>query len=112
MSNTTKAWKLFRLRKDGTLGPLFVDRELVIRPETVYTARQDIRPKTLAYRPGFHCIKHRWAPHIKMRLHNGERRVWCRVVIADYYRDKRPLTQGGMWYVAQNLMITKVYDKE
>ena len=99
------AYKLFRLRKDGTLGPLFVGRGLVVRVGDVHTARDDLPHPGLAHRPGFHCCSKKRAPHIKMRLGNGERRVWCKVDIGDWREHMRPESQGGLWYTAKSVRV-------
>lgn len=108
-----KAWKLLRLRKDGTLGPLFVGRSQVIPVGARCQARHDLPHPGLAHRPGFHCTLARSAPHIKLRLKNGERRVWCRVTVLGITGTyKRPECQGGTWITADRMRIDRVYDKE
>lgn len=102
------AYKLLRLRRDGTLGPLFVGRGLVLRPGVRYRARADLPHPGLAHRPGFHCCAEPRAPHIKLRLTSGERRVWCRVSISGYRRHRRPESQGGLWYTAAFMTIVEV----
>lgn len=78
------AYRLMRLRKDGTLGPLFVGRTQVVRTGDYLRARRDLPHNGLAYRPGFHCCARPSAPHIKRVLKNGKRRVWCLVSVYDY----------------------------
>ena len=46
------AYKLLRVRKDGTLGPLFVERSRVLPVGKYLGARMDLQPKALATRPG------------------------------------------------------------
>lgn len=99
------AYKLLRLRRDGTLGPLFVGRGQVIRVGEVLRARSDLPHPGLAHRPGYHCYARPEAPHLKTRLSNGERRVWCKVEIGDYTELRRPASQGGIWYLAQSMRV-------
>lgn len=40
MMETIVAYKLFRVRKDGTIGPLFINRKLVVAPPLVNGWRQ------------------------------------------------------------------------
>jgi len=100
------AYKLFRLRKDGTLGSLFVNREAVL-PVGVWLDASDSHPHPgLAHRPGWHCCGEMRAPHIKLRLKNGEQRVWARVIMTPGARpDKRPASQGGLWWLATRIKI-------
>jgi len=99
------AYKLLRKRKDGTLGPLFVGRELVIKPGEWYRARSDLPTGGLAYRPGFHCCRTPNAPHIKLRLSNGEIRVWCVVEVEDFEEYVRPASQGGAWLLCKRMRV-------
>ena len=98
------AWKLFRLRKDGTLGPLFINRKQVITPGVPYKAEYCPTP---GYKPeaGWHCCRQRFAPHLKTVLANGERRVWRKVEIKYWTTRTRPLAQGGDWYLAHEMKV-------
>ena len=103
-----KAFKLLRLRADGTLGPLFVGRGLVLRVGETCSARADLPHPGLAHRPGFHCTAEPRAPHIKLRLKNGERRVWCEVRLTGWVTPHmRPECQGGLWYTAEKMKIVR-----
>lgn len=103
-----KAFKLLRLRNDGSLGPLFVGRDLVMNPGETYIARSDLPHPGLAHRPGFHCTAKPVAPHIKLQLKSGERRVWCEVWISgEVTEHRRPQSQGGLWYTASKMHIRR-----
>ena len=103
-----KAWKLLRVRNDGTLGPLFVGRDRVIREGEWQMAEYDLAHPGLAHRPGFHCTDAPHAPHIKMRLKNGEERVWCMVKISGKITPHmRPAGQGGLWYTAEKMRLLR-----
>lgn len=99
------AYKLLRVRRDGSLGPLFVDRGLRLKPNFIHIARKDCKHPGLAHRPGFHCCAKPEAPHMKLRLKNGEVRVWCRVQIMCYTKHVRPEAQGGTWFTAKYLQV-------
>ena len=95
------AYKLFRKRRDLTLGPLFINRTQVIVPK-VWLPAEAHRTKGFAFRPGWHCCSTPNAPHLKM-----EGRVWCKVSIKNFTKIVRPASQGGMWYLAKQLKLLK-----
>jgi hypothetical protein len=102
----TTAYKLLRKRADGTLGPLFINRNQVVEPGTWLDA--EAHPtKGFAFRPGWHCAPEPKAPHLKTSLKSGERRVWCEVQIADFTKIKRPAAQGGAWFLADKMQLVK-----
>jgi hypothetical protein len=72
-----KAYKLFRKRKNGSLGPLFINRKLIVSPKKWLKAESH-KTKGFAFRPGWHCCSRPVAPHLSM---NG--RVWCEVEIQE-----------------------------
>lgn len=94
-------YKLFRKRKDGTLGPLFINRKQVIPidswlPAGVYPT------KGYALRPGWHVTSKRSAPHLTSKK---EKRVWKKVEIESYSEIRRPKSQGGLWYLADWMRV-------
>ena len=56
-----QAYKLFRKRKNGTLGPLFISKTQVIEPN-VWLPAKAYRTKRFAFRPGWHCCSKCDAP--------------------------------------------------
>ena len=93
------AYKLFKKRKDGTYGPLFINRKQKIQKGVLYGAES--HPTTgYAYRPGWHCCNSPSAPHL-----SSKDRVWCKVDIQDYTKHVRPVNQGGVWYTANFMSI-------
>jgi hypothetical protein len=101
-----KAYKLFRKRKDGTLGPLFIGARQRIEIGTWLEA-EDIPTKGYAHRPGWHSGVAPQADHLSER-----NRVWCEVEIKDFYPFKRPQHQGGEWLISKWLKVVKVLDDE
>jgi hypothetical protein len=101
---TIIAHKLFRKRKDGTLGPLFINRSQVI-PTGEWLPAESHPTKGFAPRPGWHCAALPFAPHLKMELKSGEYRVWRRVLIQDFTEYTRPESQGGKWLLAGQMLV-------
>ena len=96
---TITAWKLFTLRKDGTIGPLFVNRRQRI-PTGLWIDAEAHHPGHLKFRPGWHCAHAKLAPHL---VKYG--RQWRRVKIMQFDVHKKPKCQGGLWYVAQRMYV-------
>lgn len=94
------AYKLFRVRKDGSLGPLFINAKQRV-PMGEWLKAEAHRTNGFSYRPGWHCARFPYAPHLKQ----GTDRAWYLVKIADYQEHYRPEHQGGLWYTAQQLMV-------
>lgn len=99
-----KAYKLFRLRKNGTLGPLFINKKQVL-PLNEWMTAEDHPTKGYAHRPGWHCLMNKEAPHLTTKG-----RVWALVVITESKEIERPESQGGSWYLANKMKIVHVYN--
>ena len=96
-----KAYKLFRIRKDGTLGPLFIN--CTQRIPIGEQLRAEIHPtKGYALRPGWHVCSKPVAPHLSKKG-----RKWFVVDIEDYTAHQRPKRQGGLWYTAQKMTVLR-----
>jgi hypothetical protein len=92
-------YKLFRKRKDGTYGPLFINKRQVLRVGTQYPSESHFT-KGYAFRPGWHICATPNAPHLKT-----EGRVWCRVEFNLAEELHRPESQGGLWYLGNTMTI-------
>ena len=93
------AYKLLRVRKDGTLGSLFIDRGGVLEPGTWLWA--ETHPtKGYTIRTGWHCLSKPHAPHL---TEHG--RQWYRVHIREHKRIEKPASQGGTWFLARQIKI-------
>jgi hypothetical protein len=102
------AYKLFRQRKDGSLGALFINRKEKIEPNNWYLA-ENHPTKGFAERMGWHCTLKPEAPHIKKEPKSGEKRVWCKVAIDGWIEPfERPDIQGGTWLLAEKLKVLEV----
>jgi hypothetical protein len=95
-------FKLFRLRKDGTLGPLFIGQSIRVPVGTWMKARA-IRTKGFAFRPGWHACSKPEAPHL-----SKVDRVWCEVSLKGIKEYVRPESQGGLWYTARWLRVDQI----
>lgn len=93
-------YKLFTQRKDGTIGPLFINKRLRIPSGRWMPAEKNYKTKGFSYRPFWHVTSKPVAPHLK---ENG--RVWYRVLIRDFTKMERPPSQGGLWYLADQMMV-------
>ena len=97
-----KAHKLVRLMKDGSLSSLFIGKRQRL-PLDEWLEAECIPTKGFAVRPGWHCTRLPIAPHLSMKD-----RVWVKVDIEDYTKLCRPLSQGGVWYLAKRMKIKNI----
>lgn len=93
------AYKLLRVRKDGTLGPLFINARQRI-PVGQWLTAEAHRTKGFAYRPGWHCTLKPEAPHLSTRG-----RAWFAVLVEDCQTYARPQAQGGQWVLANRMKV-------
>ena len=98
-----EAYKLFRRRKNGTFGSLFINRKAPIKFYS-WVQAETHPTKGFAVRTGWHCLAKPKAPHLSTKG-----RVWCRVQIAQPITTiNRPNHQGGKWYLAHWMRIVEV----
>lgn len=106
-----KAYKLMRLKKDGKLYPLFINKkEPIVFGE--WMKAQEIPTKGFAVRKGWHCTIIPFAPHLKTKLKSGEVRVWVEVDVSDVVFYNRPESQGGVWALAQHMRANRILSDE
>ena len=98
-SKKMTAYKLLRIRKNGTLSPLFINKRQVI-PTGKWLDAEDIPTKGYAHRPGWHAAPKPYAPHLSMKG-----RIWMKVEISGYKKLKRPISQGGTWWIAKRMKV-------
>lgn len=97
------AYKLFRLRKNSTIGPLFINCKQII-PLDKWLPAEDHPTKGYAHRPDV-AIRP-FAPHLSTKG-----RVWMKVEVYDAVSLKRPLAQGGVWMLAKWMRVKGVYNE-
>ncbi len=96
------AYKLVRKLKSGKLTPLFINKSQGIELNTWY--KSECHPtKGFKVRQGWHCTSTPNAPHLSERD-----RVWVKVEIEDVEEFKRPESQGGLWYLADNIKFLEI----
>jgi hypothetical protein len=93
------AYKLLKKRKNGTLGPLFINAKQLI-PIGEWLNAEAHKTKGFAFRPGWHCTEWPYAPHL-----SEKGRVWCRVEVEEYKKYPRPESQGGGWLLAEKMKV-------
>jgi hypothetical protein len=96
-------YKLFRQRKNGTLGPLFINRKLIV-PVGQWLDAENHPTKGYAVRPGWHACFQCFAPHLRQ----GGDRVWCKVELEGIKEYDRPECQGGKWILADKLKVLEI----
>jgi hypothetical protein len=102
-----RAYKLFRLMKDGSIAPLFINKKQRLDLGVWYKA-EDHKTKGFAHRPGWHCCLKPEAPHLSLTLASGEKRVWAEVEIEEFKTYDRPESQGGTWILASRLKVIEL----
>lgn len=103
------AYKLLKQRKDGSIGPLFIDAARRL-PVGEWMEAEDHPTKGFAHRPGWHCTVTPSAPHLKERTAT-QRRVWYRVEVQEVKTFRRPSSQGGTWLLAGRMRILEPLEK-
>ena len=78
------AYKLLKIRKDGSIGSLFIDKR-IRRPIGEWMIAENHPTKGFAHRPYFHCTSKPTAPHLS---ENG--RKWFTVDIEEFEIMERP----------------------
>ena len=104
-----RVYKLLRI-KDGKLYPLFINRKKET-PIGIWMDAECYPTKGFAIRKGWHCCYQPLAPHLKMELSNGEKRVWVECEAEDCEEYNRPESQGGSWVLCQRLKLIKVMEE-
>ena len=102
-----QVYKLFKQRKDGSLGPLFINaRQRVAIGEWMEAGYYPT--KGFAPRKGWHCTLEPNAPHLKQG--EGSGRVWAKCEVEDPVMYERPESQGGTWVLASKLKVLEIVE--
>lgn len=96
------AYKLMRLRKNGTLGSLFINKKAVI-PLNQWLQAYDFPTKGYQRRFGWHCTFKPVAPHLSTK-----NRVWVECEVEEYMTYDRPESQVGCWILANKMRILRL----
>ncbi len=107
MSDAITVYKLFKQRKDGSLGPLFINARQRV-PEGVWLDAEDHPTKGFAHRPGWHACFKPEAPHLAKEPKAGPRRVWVRCLATGCRTYDRPESQGGAWVLADRIKVVEI----
>ena len=106
-----KAYKMVRIRKDATLGPMFVGCEEVFPVGSWITAHTNYKRKLdkvysklgwLKFRPGFHFAELPYAPHIGIKDKDGvikwmhDDTVWVECEVSDEIDYTLEARQNGL----------------
>jgi hypothetical protein len=95
-------YKLFTLHKNGTIGPLFINKRQRLQIGVQYRAEEHLT-KGFAFRPGWHICSTQSAPHLSKKG-----RVWAKVEFNDFKEHIRPESQGGLCYTANEITILEI----
>ena len=101
-----KAYKLIKVRKNGTLGPLFINRRQIL-PIGEWLDAEEHPTKGYKYRPGWPTTATPDAPHLSMKV-----RAWYEIEIEDFEEFSSPKSQGGIWLIAKRMKVVKEYVEE
>jgi len=94
-----KAYKLFRQLKNGDITSLFINKKERLVYNTWLKA-ESYPTKGFALRPYWHCTSQPNAPHL-----SEKGRIWMEVEMRGIQEFERPVNQGGLWYLADNIKI-------
>lgn len=103
------AYKLMRIKKDGLIYPLFINKTTPT-PIGIWIEAECHPTKGFAVRKGWHCCFEMNASHLKMNLASGEKMVWVECEVEDFTTYDRPESQGGKWILANRIKILKKKD--
>jgi len=100
-----KAYKLFRILKDGSISSLFINKK---ERYTIgeWMNSKDIPTNGFKHRPGWHSLENPIAPHL-----SKQQRAWFEVEIDFVTTEQRPINQGGKWFLSKRLKILKKYEE-
>lgn len=105
MSKIIEGYKLFSLRKDGSIRSLFINKGIKL-PIGKWIKAEEHPTKGFAFRPGWHATLEPIAPHLSKK-----NRVWAKVKMKEAVRFNRPESQGGTWLLAKWIKIEKILNE-
>lgn len=93
------AYKLFRIKKNGDITSLFINKTVPLKINEWLVA-ESYPTKGYKHRPYWHCTSEPIAPHL-----SEKGRKWFKVEMKDFIKFERPKSQGGLWYLAGQIKI-------
>lgn len=105
------AYKLVRKTRTGSLHPLFINRNMTYEIGQTCIA-ENHKKAGFSERPGFHCVPLPTAPHLKMNLSSGEKRVWVRVSVNGYEMHNNVVHKDSLWILANEMTVKKELSSE
>lgn len=90
---------------DGSITSLFINKERKL-PFNEWITAESYPTKGYKHRPFWHCTSEPNAPHLK-----EDGRVWVVCEIEDFTEFNRPVSQGGMWYLANRIKLIEILKK-
>lgn len=100
-SKDIKGYKLLRVRKNGTISPLFINKKQLL-PIGKWLKAEAHKTPGYAFRPGWHAVSKPLAPHLSKKD-----RAWYKVILRGVEKYKRPKNQGESWLIARWMKIEK-----
>lgn len=97
-----KCYKRMKIRKNGTLGSLFINKKGIL-PIDKWLKAEYYPTKGYAPRFGWHCTFQPYTPHLKEKG-----RVWVECFVKNYRTYDHPECQGGAWILANELKINRI----
>lgn len=94
-----EGYKLVTVRKDGSYGPLFINKSQRL-PVGEWLPAESHPTSGFKVRPYWHATSEPVAPHLSERG-----RAWVRVELDGVQEYARPESQGGVWYLADRMRI-------
>lgn len=110
--DTVKAYKLFRVRRDGSLGPVIINRGARI-PVGEWLECEDHSGKAKSYgvavRVGFHACAEPVAPHLTKpsKKADADNRTWYAVELEGAVEMHRGVDGGSDWFVARRMRVVE-----
>lgn len=101
-----RAYKLCRLKKNGDITPLFINKKTAL-PFNEWLQAECHPTKGFKIRPFWHCTSQPYAPHLSRKG-----RIWIELEMDDYTEFQRPNNQGGLWYLASRIKLLKIYEQQ
>lgn len=94
-----EGYKLFKVRKDGSLGSLFIGARDKL-PIGEWLQAETLPTKGFKVRHGWHGCANPVAPHLSTKG-----RAWFKVRFEQVTTHEVPQHQGSLWFTAERMMI-------